>query len=352
MLAVVLLLAGLAYLLARAPWNPAMNPEGRLSEDDLWLALEDFGRLAGGSASEEKWGYEGTGKNGTYGSFEIRSLQDPANRAFEISLALVVATESLEYSRKQSGEVLNVHFNGTTYLGRDEDPTTLSESPTSVSRPEDRLDFETLEVDRSEPATIEGKVATKFYGYNETAAFEFWVWNDSKKLARIRMVEGDDEFDLRLLYGDDVQIVVDGSLPDRMAVTMQKEETHTAAQGWYYVNGSLTQNQTEEVSLADLEMRAVAGTDDPATVNASMRLDRGAQAQGDYAFTFADADGDGLLSAGDSYTFRYPSSDEAMNLRFYDSWANQYVGALAGFQATALLASLALGLVMVRRQRT
>ena len=111
--------------------------------------------------------------------------------------------------------------------------------------------------------------------------------------------------------------------------------------------GEVSDEHTQEVLLSEIELRIGEGDEDEFYYNISMMLDAGStnvtDASGDWwNITWADVDGDGLVSAGDTHSVLTNSSAaDDFEVLFYDHWADQYAGGpLPGFELLLVAGAL------------
>ena len=121
--------------------------------------------------------------------------------------------------------------------------------------------------------------------------------------------------------------------------------------------GEVSEDHTQEVLLSEIELRIGEEDDEEFYYNISMMLDGGStnvtDEDGDWwNMTWNDVDGDGLVSAGDTYSVLTNSSAaDDFEVLFYDHWADQYSGGpLPGFGMLLVLGAL-LSAVILKRTR-
>lgn len=167
-------------------------------------------------------------------------------------------------------------------------------------------------------------------------------------------------------YDDEVEV----TLPDaeRAPVSISKEETVDWDVDPGVIEGSISPSHEQEVPLAEVELRVgtaqegggfggfgFGSQEPPEEVHFSMRADAGEEEQGGVRAVYADADGDGFLSANDTY--RVEVSDDVLHgnvsLYWFDLWAGLYefqpgFGALAAVGALSAAGAVA---VVLRKRR-
>lgn len=365
---VAVALAGIGF----AAWKAA-DGGGAVGEPAMRGAVQGF-LDAVHHGSNETWGVFGnitrtdesspcTGRDVTSVT-RIHMLQDPAASALdfeELSSEAGGGCASLT-AFKQKGGVVNVATGAFTpsakglervqwLYGRDEDPSTYFRF--SLDRYRD-LDIDigsgglpdpNMTVDSKSAERHRGQAATAFRGHNATGTFHVIVYDSPARLAYSQFSSPSVNATYELVYGDEVRITVSTELP-RGSFVLKEERTgvHVGA-GEAFV-GVVTPNQTQEVKLVEVEMRAVRyqsfrDQNDPAkgTVVASMRLDGGTKRVNNVSFEYEDLDGDGLVSTGDRYRYdasaaKYPldffgqTENATPELAFFDLWANAYEGQL------------------------
>ena len=183
---------------------------------------------------------------------------------------------------------------------------------------------------------------------------------------------GSETVQIDYFYGDDVQLSINPDFP-RTSVTIETDEEfeiegsddgdftcdngNTIPMSW--VNdgwddcgddsdegvpvvsiwqGEVSEDHTHEVLMSEIELRIGEEDDEEFYYNISMLLDAGSTNVTDddgvwWNMTWNDVDGDGLVSAGDTYSVLTNSSAaNDLEVRFYDHWADQYAGGpLPGF---------------------
>jgi MYXO-CTERM domain-containing protein len=350
--ALLLVGSGAAYVLLYSPYR--LGGEEPLTEEDLRSALTELQALAATDTPSDAWGLQGTfkfapGADAPAVNLEIRMLWNPAQQAYLVKVEAAGEFASLSFEKKQKGSVINYVSSSGALLGRDEKPSTLGGFERTED-PEDAFPLESLVVERTELVTLRGRDATHFIGRNGTEPAEVWVFHDTRQVGKVKVQTEMGQAEVDVLRGAEVVIEVDATLTRRASFELKHEPRYEASvsAGWAWINGTISAEHTEEVKLIEVEMRVVG---DAGTPVASLRLDRGSANAGNYTLSYQDRDGDGLVSAGDRYSFRHPY-EESVELKFFDLWANAYEGGpqTPGFAPWAAVAAVAL-LALWRRRR-
>lgn len=365
---------------------------GSVTEAQLKSALAAFreGGPAGTAASggsDSAYGMVGSmtgmpgfggGGSGTM-SLEFRMLFDGDEDAYEMGYKGSGGGVSVDMTIKQKGRVINYLLGTDAFEGRDEDPATLpamdemTEMTGDGASFKDELFGENVVIDGTEGVKHRGKPATKFRIHNPASPEEkgeVIIYDGSQRLAWMKMgVEGG-TMEVQMLYGDEVDIQVK-SYAQKASFSMGDEPFGGAdgsecevwdSGGFGSRKCTVSEGHVQEVKLNEVELRAregsmsESGSGQPNYV-AAMRLDERSKTVNGFTFTFEDKDQDGLLSAGDTYSYRFPEGDSGSTYRtveFYDLWAGKPAGGPAlgmpGFEGFALLFGL-VGLVGVLRFR-
>lgn len=158
-------------------------------------------------------------------------------------------------------------------------------------------------------------------------------------------------------YDDEVDV----TLPDaeRAPVNVRNSEQDTGAE----ITGSIRSDHDEEVPLGEVEMRiATPGnetgggfgqtTPPPETVHFTMVLSNGSRVGDDFELHYDDVDGDGYVSANDTYRAVINADEHQGNVSIYwwDSWAQKY-SFQPGFEIVAGLVGLVAAAAIVQRRR-
>lgn len=383
---VLLLLAGGAFAAIYAT-NPDLLGDlvpaggGDITEQEMRSALTRLD-LQASDESSDAWGMSShfvvePGLEGLRGQATVllRFQEEPAEQAYESHLAVSSGGYSYAFGVKQKGKVIN-YVLGTpseagpsTLVGRDEDPATqpdpgaLTGDKTEGGLTLDELMVdEAFVIDEKEPTKHRGKAATRFKGHNETATFEVVVYDGSRKLALAKISSPEVTGEAELLYGSDVEVRVTSTGPRASFVLDEESPIRFEAGGGFdglekdcKTGCTISSAHTQEVGWEEVEMRAVTdgGEASAPTVLASMRLSERSKTGAGILLQYEDTDRDGLVSAGDVYTFD-PGSTDA-RLLFYDLWADAYEGGPAvpgpGLAALLVVLFVASALGAVRRRR-
>lgn len=328
--------------------KPGGIGHGVVSEKEMRAALASFAVLVSNTSSPEAWGLQGTVSTGVNSSVEIQFLWNPASHAYEVQGTTKGGTQSVTYLKRQKDTIINVESGGESYIGRDEDPSTLTTKGRSQITLPNLTDVHVTKV-RSD--TVRGRAATHFWAQNDTAEVEVWVYHQAQVLARLKIQQGSTAVDFVVLHGEEVRVQVNTTAPRRAAFELDSTETTARTSETSWINGTVSVNHTEEVRLAEVELRLVNGTGKNATTLASLALNETVQTNGSTTLRFLDADGDGLVSAGDQYSASFSSSLTGVHLVFFDVWAGANEGSTVPTLPSILSLALLLGAGWIVRRR-
>ena len=162
--------------------------------------------------------------------------------------------------------------------------------------------------------------------------------------------DGNEAFKVTIVWGAEVALSLNNSYPrTSVLMEMEKDISLGSSQDIIVFSGVLTANHIQDVLMDEIELRI--GIEDVQTEEFnyfhSMLLtnltSNVTDAYGDWwDVEWADADGDGIVSSGDSYTVSTNSSyGWDYEVRFYDYWADAYEGGpLPGFELLFLLGAV------------
>ncbi|HVL48247.1 MAG TPA: hypothetical protein VM889_06805 [Candidatus Thermoplasmatota archaeon] len=311
------------------------------------------------------------------GDFQFAHIKGDGAWLFRVKISQGATTFSLGSAQK--GTTGNFYWGEKTYVTRDEVPETGSvfeaienfsrQNPYGGSGGDDEGastdsflggEMEGYIVDSVTPTTHKGKGAFVVKAHNETntveatfyldrrpAAFTFTTMEDGKRQTGA----------FEILYGSEVAIDV-STTGERTSFSLVQESEDASTETQKITRGVVADGHREEVKLGEIEMRAIYqdgepgrfGEPGPGTVLASMKLNEGTKTVNGHTFTYTDVDGDGLVSAGDTYEFT--SDDMEAVLMFYDTWADMYEGKpnIPFPGALALLAILGVAAFLARRR--
>lgn len=233
---------------------------------------------------------------------------------------------------------------------------------------------ENITVEEVTSTTVRGKAAwtIQFSFSNATfsASGELTIFKDSKLPARGSWTATSkqnasaqhpllraDEFSMTIefRYGDEVQI----QLPDatRAPPVVDKEQSRDNGT----ISGSLSASHSQEVPLGEIELRITSRVNgsrspfgpspDPDRVFFTMTADQGSKSNASYELSYTDADGDGYLSANDTFSATIKDEDRRgeVELHFFDVWSGKYVYQ-PGFEALVVVAAIGAAVVLARRR--
>lgn len=378
-LVVTLLLVGgaAAYLVIWSPLSPFGKDNPPVTEDDLRAALDRLDSDLSDTA-EEAWMFKVNGESDGE-AMNMEMGYDPNGPKTHTRTVLAGdGGQGLDYTEKQVGRVINHIVDGTTYVGRDEDPTTY-DAPTFNDDPSDPIGsgnapalendlFDEVEITSTTQEKLRGRDATRFDVVNRTDSQEtgsIWIFHDDKRLGKMYMINATEEFTVDVFWGDDVDITVTEtgtrtsfSKPESSLTFLGDDEETT----YQY---EIPDDFKEEVKLEEVELHAINGTvpsqhefedgsgsaeGDPVAVRARMLLTDGTKTEGNFTLAYEDRDADGLLSAGDVYTITVRNGDDFEEARFFDLWSGVYDGGpLPGFDWVLALAAVGSVLALGRR---
>jgi hypothetical protein len=162
--------------------------------------------------------------------------------------------------------------------------------------------------------------------------------------------DGNEAFKVTIVWGAEVALSLNNSYP-RTSVLMEMDKDFSlgSSQDIIVFSGVLTANHIQDVLMDEIELRI--GIEDVETeefnyfhsmllTNLTSNI---TDAYGDWwDVEWVDADGNGIVSSGDSYTVSTNSSYGGnYEVRFYDYWADAYEGGpLPGFELLFLLGAV------------
>lgn len=234
---------------------------------------------------------------------------------------------------------------------------------------------ENITVESVESVTHKDRTAwrVEFTLDNETlsADGEAIVYDDPRLPAKIQVTmtfETSDTSQHPLFEVDEATLTVEFTYDDEVDVTLpdaerapvnvrDSEPTDTGAE----ITGSIRADHDEEVPLGEVEMQiATPGnqtgggfgqtTPPPEEVHLTLLLSDGSNVGDDFELHYTDEDGDGYLSANDTYRAVVNAEDHQGNVSiyWYDTWAGKYAFQ-PGFGVVAGLVGLAAAAAVVRR---
>lgn len=372
-LGAVLVLGGIGAALY---FNVLGGKGGSVTEDELRAALASFTSATGSEGgSNEAFGIEGTVSGSmeeedfpTEISATFRMMHDPTRNAYELSYRASGSGITVEMGVKQVGNVINYVQAPKTYVGRDEDPSTLPSmgeldevSQNATFGPGSLLEEE-LVIESREGVRHNGEPATKFTAHAREAPEErgtITVYDDSLRVARVEFTSEGMTVVMDVLYGKEVDIDVSTD-HDRASFVVGDQLFGGYDGGSHCDHGStgtsatctIPEEHVQEVKLSDVELRAIDGFGSESPVVASLRADAESGESNGVRFTYDDVDGDGLLSAGDRYSYDF--GERFLTFQFYDLWADKPAGGpgfpMPGFELLGLVAALGVGVVLLRRR--
>jgi hypothetical protein len=369
--AVLLLVGGFAFAYSAGFFG--LGKGGSVTEEQLRAALGSFTSSTSGSGagSDEALGIEGSVKGGPGGelpagfTITYRMLFDAGRHAYEFSYAGGGGGVTVDVGVKQVGAVINYVQGDKTYEGRDEDPSTLpdlfdDEFASHSQFSAGLLDEAGIAIESKEGVRHHGEPATRFVVHADENPEEHGtiiVYDDSLRIARAEFVVGGASVVMDVLYGREVDVDVSTGHPRASFVLGDALFGSYEFGDCNYDESSarvctVPDTHAQEVKLSEVELRALEGSGENGQVVARLRADAGSTDSGGVRLAYEDVDGDGLLSAGDRYSYDF--GDRLLTFQFYDLWADQPAGGPGmGLPAPGplmMLAALALGAAIGRRR--
>lgn len=166
---------------------------------------------------------------------------------------------------------------------------------------------------------------------------------------------GEASVTIEFRYDDEVQI----ELPDAERAPPNIRKQQSSPQDGE-ISGSIAASHDEEVPLGEIELQITSEVEgsqnptspspDPDQVFFTMQADQGSKSNASYELTYDDVDGDGYLSANDTYsaTIKQGAGWDQRELHFLDSWSGKYAYQ-PGFEALAVLAAVGAAVALLRR---
>ena len=350
------------------------NPDGAMSSNQVEEYLNDDSimNLTSMADSENKFRVEMYSKDNQDGeSMEITYIigKDESSQLYETGMAVESDMLGIEYSVIQGdSKDINVRMGNQWFLARDEVPeyidpfTQLSEMSSESSigdgqnlpdlTPEinsldlDLIGFEwTVTID---PTSLQ-QVATASNN-THSVMVEFLEIPPRLHELEINSHDGNEASKITIIWGGDASLSLNNSY-SRTSVLMEmdKDMSMGSTQEITIFSGVLNDDHIQEVLMDEIELRI--GSEDvessefdhffslPLTNESSNFTD----INGDWwDVEWIDADSNGLVSSGDSYSvITNNSSAWDYEVRFYDYWADAYEGGpLPGFEFLILLGAV------------
>lgn len=316
------------------------TPGNTLKPTDLRAALKQLQDLASGKVRNATWGLSvSSTKIGSNESSKRWMYWDPRYEASEWGRETVKGENQTHRVKRQVGQIINYELPGGIYQARDENRTTVM-----FPRGFDLLlpwNAANLSLTAVGVEVVQGKAATHFSGAYAGEPLGFWVYHDTRRIAKIARTTQTDSMEYSVHWGMEVNVTV-GLSSKRASFSIEVNETKTVEPSPAdpnviedVIRGVVTTTHTEEIKLNEGKLILLKGDDpDPSVADgdeqtsqhASLYLEEEHRGRLGYNLTYQDVDENGLVSAGDTYEARLQENFKGSFVRFWDEWANDYAG--------------------------